>query len=213
MENSKKQTLEEAKKKAKEKLMKRTEVETNNICVEILNNMTFPEVQSSVFQEHFLSQMRTFITTGKDPYLNEKKKTNISNFWLFTVGTLNCPVNVVEGEGPDRKIIGTLPSYLAPMKIKKDGKDLKFDAKMYDALEYKDHNNSIYLDKLNKHLTTINKDISEERIDIEAHKNKWLKALDEIEKKIRPKAETSKQTKSNEKSKNEPKKSGTEFEW
>lgn len=208
MEKNKKATLTELKKKARERLMKDTETETNNICVDILNNITFPEVQSNVFKEHFLEPMKTYIKTGEDVYLNKDKKTSISGLWHFTVGTLNCPVNVVEGEGPSRKIIGTLPPFLAPMKIKKDSKDIKFDSKMYDALEYKDQNNAIYMNKLKKHLTTINKDITESRIDIDAHKEKWLKAIDNIETQMKP--VKSKKVETETKKKNL---SGTEFSW
>lgn len=210
MENNEKDfdnlPIGEKRKLAKETMIKKTEQLTKNICGSILSQITYPEVQYSVFKEHFQEQFKEFIQTGKDPYDNPEKKMNIKNLWHFTVGTLNSPVNVVDGEGPDRKVIGTLPPYVAPMRLKSTTKKVKLDHSVDSALEYKDNNNAVYLSKLDKNLSNVMADIKESRIDIKKHGEDWLEAIKNIENKDGH--ETTKP-----KTKKEDSKTGTVFEW
>lgn len=197
--------LGEKKKLVKESIFKKTEQQTKDICGSMLAQIAYPEVQYSTFKEHFQEQFKEFITTGKDPYNNPEKKMNIKSLWHFTVGTLNSPVNVVDGEGPDRKIIGTLPPYIAPMKLKSTDKKIKLDSKIDDALDYKDNDNATYLSKLNTNLKSIMEDIRETRIDPERHSKDWLEAINKIE--------SSNGTPKEEKKKQENKSTGTVFNW
>lgn len=204
-------TLEATAKKYIKNRMQQETKENNQLFQEFLSTaVTYPEIQQAVFEKYFLNQMKTLLNDGIDPYLDEKNEKSISNMWVLTAGSLNTPTVVVSGEGPNKKVLGQLPPFCAPMYLKSGMKKTNVEDNLKDALEHKNSPDQMtYMAKLEESVSKLTQDIKE-TIKPEEHKKNWLAAIEKIEKNIQAQNPTEKQE---EKKRKTPPDEGTTFEW
>ena len=212
MSNENKKTLANAKKALLDKLVKRDMEEGYAACTGVLNSVPHPEIQAQLFESTFMEPIKTLINEGKDIYLNVEAERSLPSMWTIVAGSLNTPVNVVSGEGPDREILGTLPPFCSPMYITKEANDSKANTKLLEAV-YRENgpNPNEYLMKLDQGMKMVSDEVKQ-RAKMDEHKKNWLDSIKQIETKLKErKPKTGKETK--EKTKSTSNNTGTEFQW
>lgn len=81
-----------------------------------------PDIQLDFFSSYFEDKIRTYIETGVDPINKENPNRSIMKEWMLISSTPFSPVDIVVGEGIEKKHLITAPSLAPSSNLNVDSK-------------------------------------------------------------------------------------------
>lgn len=202
---------------AKDKVLKERNLiaakETEKLCESFNATFTTPEIQLDMFEQVFAEPFKEFIKTGVDVYNKTNPKQSIVNMWSMVSGSLNSPVDVVYGEGPNRVIVATLPSYLPNQNLIKNNESIEKHLNM--SIGQQGSNPDAYNKIMKTALEKAKSKLNDPEIK-KQHQEKWIKTIDLIKERSDYIKNKNKKQPNEEENKSENKikeDDGSTFEW
>lgn len=81
-----------------------------------------PDMQLDLFKSYFEDKVRTYVETGEDPIRKEDPNRSLIKEWVSISGSPFSSVDIVVGEGIDKKVIATAPSIVPKGDLQADRK-------------------------------------------------------------------------------------------